>query len=97
MGLPSDNPEGYAQGSPITHAGGLKGHLLLIHGTGDDNVHYQNFEALVNRLVALGKPFSMMAYPNRTHSLSEGEGTRRHMFELMTRFLEQNLPPGPRG
>ena len=97
MGLPSDNAEGYKQGSPITHAEGLKGNLLLIHGTGDDNVHYQNCEALVNRLIALNKPFSMMAYPNRTHSISEGEGTRRHLFELMTRFLEQNLPPGPRG
>jgi dipeptidyl-peptidase-4 len=96
MGLPSDNPEGYKQGSPITHAGGLKGNLLLVHGTGDDNVHYQNCEALVNRLIALGKPFSMMAYPNRTHSINEGEGTRRHLFQLMTRFLEQNLPPGAR-
>ena len=94
MGLPSDNPEGYEQGSPITHAAGLRGNLLLIHGTGDDNVHYQNCEALVNRLIALNKPFSMMAYPNRTHSISEGEGTRRHLFELMTRFLEQNLAPG---
>ncbi|MGA2702188.1 MAG: prolyl oligopeptidase family serine peptidase [Isosphaeraceae bacterium] len=73
-----------------------KGNLLLIHGTGDDNVHDQNCEVLVDRLIALGKPFSMMAYPNRTHSISEGEGTRRHLFELMTRFLEQNLPPGPR-
>lgn len=97
MGQPSDNPEGYKQGSPITHAGGLKGNLLLIHGTGDDNVHYQNCEVLVDRLIALGKTFSMMAYPNRTHSISEGEGTRRHLYDLMTRFLEQNLPPGPRG
>jgi dipeptidyl-peptidase-4 len=97
MGRPSDNPEGYKQGSPITHAQKLQGNLLLVHGTGDDNVHYQNCEALVDRLIALGKPFSMMAYPNRTHSISEGEGTRRHLFELLTRFLEQNLPPGPRG
>jgi dipeptidyl-peptidase-4 len=96
MGLPSNNPEGYKQGSPITHAGGLKGKLLLIHGTGDDNIHYQNFEVLVNRLIALNKPFSMMAYPNRTHSISEGAGTRRHLFGLMTRFLEQSLPAGGR-
>jgi dipeptidyl-peptidase-4 len=96
MGLPEDNPEGYKLGSPITHAGSLKGNLLLIHGTGDDNVHYQNLEALVNRLIALNKPFSMMSYPNRTHSISEGEGTRRHLFELMTRFLEQNLQAGAR-
>ena len=97
MGRPEENPEGYKQGSPITHAGGLKGKLLLIHGTGDDNVHYQNCEVLVDRLIALGKPFSMMAYPNRTHSISEGDGTRRHLFELITRYLEQNLPPGPGG
>jgi dipeptidyl-peptidase-4 len=97
MGLPSENPEGYKDGSPISHAAGLKGDLLLIHGTSDDNVHYQNCEALVDRLVALGKPFTVMAYPNRTHSINEGEGTRRHMFELMTHFLEQHLPPGPRG
>jgi dipeptidyl-peptidase-4 len=96
MGLPSENPEGYKQGSAITHAAGLKGNLLLIHGTGDDNVHYQNLEVLVNRLIELGKPFSMMAYPNRTHSISEGEGTRQHLFELMLRFLEQYLPPGAR-
>jgi dipeptidyl-peptidase-4 len=96
MGLPSENPEGYAQGSPITHAAGLKGNLLLIHGTGDDNVHYQNLEVLVNRLIELGKPFSMMAYPNRTHSISEGEGTRKHLYELMVRFLEEHLPPGAR-
>ena len=96
MGRPDDNPEGYKQGSPITHASNLKGNLLLIHGTGDDNVHYQNCEALVDRLIALGKPFTMMSYPNRTHSISEGEGTRKHLFELMTHFLEQNLPPGPR-
>jgi dipeptidyl-peptidase-4 len=96
MGLPSDNAEAYAQGSPITHAGGLKGSLLLIHGTADDNVHYQNLEVLVNRLVELNKPFSMMAYPGRTHSISEGSGTRKHHFELMTRFLEEHLAPGPR-
>ncbi len=67
-----------------------------MHGTGDDNVHFQNCEALVDRLIALGKPFSMTVYPNRTHGISEGEGTRRHLFDLMTRFLAQNLPPGPK-
>jgi dipeptidyl-peptidase-4 len=96
MGLPSDNPEGYRDGSPVTHAEGLKGNLLLIHGTGDDNVHYQNMEVLVNRLIALNKPFQMMAYPGRTHSISEGEGTSRHLFGLIMRFLKEHLPPGPR-
>jgi dipeptidyl-peptidase-4 len=93
MGLPDGNAEGYRDGSPITFAGGLKGNLLIIHGTGDDNCHYQSCERLINRLVALNKPFSMLAYPNRTHSISEGENTSRHLYESMTRFLEQNLHP----
>jgi hypothetical protein len=74
MGLPKDNAEGYRLGSPINFAEGLKGNLLIIHGTGDDNVHYQGTERLINRLVALGKPFDMMAYPNRTHAIAEGPG-----------------------
>jgi len=96
MGLPSDNEEGYRNGSPITFAHQLKGHLLLIHGTGDDNCHYQSCEALVNELIRHNKPFSMMAYPNRSHSISEGENTGRHLYELLTRYLKENLPPGPK-
>ena len=96
MGLPSDNVEGYRDGSPITHAHQLQGDLLLIHGTGDDNVHYQSSEALVNRLVANNKQFSMMAYPNRTHSIREGRNTTRHLYETMYRFLSTRLPAGPR-
>jgi dipeptidyl-peptidase-4 len=94
MGLPQDNAEDYKQGSPITFAGRLQGNLLLIHGTGDDNVHYQGSEALVDALVAANKQFTVMAYPNRTHALSEGTNTRRHLFELMTRFLREHLPAG---
>ena len=96
MGLPEDNEEGYREGSPITHAAHLKGNLLLVYGTGDDNCHYQNCEALVDELVAQGKPFSLMAYPNRTHSLREGRNTQRHLYGLLTRYLEEHLPPGPR-
>jgi dipeptidyl-peptidase-4 len=96
MGLPSDNPEGFKNGSPITFAHQLQGNLLLVHGTGDDNVHYQNAEALVNALVAANKPFTMMSYPNRAHGISEGRGTRRHLYELLTRYLREHLPPGPR-
>jgi dipeptidyl-peptidase-4 len=96
MGLPDENEEGYREGSPITHAHRLKGNLLLVHGTGDDNCHYQSTEALVNRLIECNKPFTMMAYPNRTHGIREGENTRRHLFELLTRFLMENLPPEPR-
>ena len=92
MGLPDDNDEGYTQGSPITHADGLTGDLLIIHGTGDDNVHYQNSEQLVDKLIELNKKFSFMIYPDRSHSIDEKEGTKRHLYGLMTDFLHQKLP-----
>ncbi len=95
MGTPQDNPEGYRRGSPITYAENLKGNLLLVHGTGDDNVHYQGSEALINRLIEYNRPFTMMAYPNRSHGIFEGRGTTRHLFELLTRYLHENLPAGP--
>jgi dipeptidyl-peptidase 4 len=65
--------------------------LLLVHGGGDDNVHYQNTEVLVNALVAANKPFTMMEYPNRTHCICQGRNTQLHLFELITRYLDQNL------
>jgi dipeptidyl-peptidase-4 len=65
-----------------------------VHGTGDDNVHYQNTEALVNKLVSANKPFTMMSYPNRSHGIFEGTNTSRHLFELLTRYLKENLPAG---
>ncbi len=92
-GLPQTNAEGYDRGSPITYAGGLRGNLLLIHGTGDDNVHYQNTEALVNALIDATRPFSLMAYPNRTHSISGGT-TSVHLYGLMERYLDQHLMGG---
>jgi dipeptidyl-peptidase-4 len=95
MGLPKDNEEGFRDGSPITFARQLKGNLLIVHGTGDDNVHFQGFEALVNELVANNKRFTMMAYPNRSHGISEGKGTTLHLYTMFTRFLNENLPPGP--
>ncbi|MFN7949369.1 MAG: S9 family peptidase [Blastocatellia bacterium] len=95
MGLPQQNEEDYQQGSPITFAEQLRGNLLIVHGTGDDNVHYQGTERLINKLIALNKPFTMMAYPNRSHSISEGRNTSRHLYELLTRYLRQNLPAGP--
>ncbi|MFO0802024.1 MAG: S9 family peptidase [Gemmataceae bacterium] len=96
MGLPQENAEDYKQGSPITHAAGLKGNLLLVHGTGDDNVHYQGVEKLMNRLIELNKPFTAMAYPNRSHSIDEGPNTSRHLYSLLTRYLNDHLPPGPK-
>jgi dipeptidyl-peptidase 4 len=94
MGLPGENVEGFTQGSPINFAHQLKGNLLLIHGTGDDNCHYHATEALINELVRHNKPFSMMAYPNRSHAINEGRNTTLHLRELMTRYLKDNLPPG---
>jgi len=97
MGLPNTNSYGYTEGSPITHAKNLKGKLLLIHGTGDDNVHYQGSERLINELVKNNKLFSMMAYPNRSHGIYEGEGTTMHLYNTMTNYLLTNLKPGPAG
>ncbi len=96
MGLPRDNVTGYLEGSPLSFADRLKGNLLLVHGTGDDNCHYQGTEALINELIRHQKPFTMMAYPNRTHSISEGAGTTVHLRNLLTRYLKENLPAGPK-
>jgi dipeptidyl-peptidase-4 len=94
MGLPLDNAEDYKQSSATTFVKGLKGDLLIVHGTGDDNVHYQGTEYLLDALIAANKPFTIMPYPNRTHSISEGEGTTRHLYELLTRYLKEHLPAG---
>jgi dipeptidyl-peptidase 4 len=90
-GLPADNKAGYDRGSPLTYVNGLRGNLLLIHGSGDDNVHFQNSEVLINALVAANKPFTMMEYPNRTHCVCQGKNTQAHLFELISRYLDQNL------
>ncbi|HEY3885959.1 MAG TPA: DPP IV N-terminal domain-containing protein, partial [Vicinamibacterales bacterium] len=96
MGVPQDNADGYQKGSPINFAQGLEGHLLVVHGSGDDNVHYQGTERLVNRLVELGKSFDLMVYPNRTHAIAEGPGTTVHVYQLIARYFVTHLPPGPR-
>jgi len=95
MGLPEQNENGYRIGSPINFAEGLKGKLLIVHGSGDDNVHYQGTERLVNRLVELGKPFDLMVYPNRTHAIAEGPGTTVHVYHLIARYFLEHLPPSP--
>ncbi|MBL0200470.1 MAG: DPP IV N-terminal domain-containing protein [Chitinophagaceae bacterium] len=94
MGLPQENREDFINGSPVTYAKNLKGNLLYIHGTGDDNVHFSNAELLVNELVKYNKQFQYMAYPNRSHSISEGEGTFQHLSTLYTNYLKQHCPPG---
>jgi dipeptidyl-peptidase-4 len=96
METPEVNPEGYQKSAPINFAEGLKGDLLIIHGTGETNTHLQITEGLVDRLIELGKQFDYMAYPNRDHGLREGQGTAMHLRMLMTRYLIQHLPPGPR-
>lgn len=96
MGLPKDNVDGFLNGSPVNFAKQLKGNLLLIHGTGDDNCHYQGTEALINELIRHNKPFRMMAYPNRSHGIGEGKNTTLHLRELMTWYLYRHLPLGPK-
>ncbi len=96
MGLPQENMDNYVKGSAIYYAKNLKGNLLFIHGTGDDNVQYDNAEALLNELIKYNKTFQFMPYPNRTHSISEGAGTSKHLSTLYTDFMRKNCPPGPR-
>ncbi|MEZ0484066.1 S9 family peptidase [Fibrella aquatica] len=96
MGLPQENREDFVAGSPITHAKGLKGNLLYIHGTGDDNVHYANAEMLLDELIKHNKLFQFIAYPNRSHGIYEGAGTRQHLSTMYTDFLKKNCPPGAR-
>jgi len=96
MGLLPDDKHFFVDNSPLAHAQGLRGNLLLVHGTGDDNVHYNNAEQMINALIKYNKPFQLMSYPNRTHSISEGEGTGRHLATTYTRFLKQYCPPGGR-
>lgn len=88
---PQDNPAGYDDNSPITHAGSLKGNFLLIHGTGDDNVHFQNTVNLQNALIAEGKQFRSFYYPDRAHGIRKGKKTRSHLYGMMTDFLLESL------
>ena len=96
MGLPQENMEDFIIGSPITYAKNLQGNLLYIHGTGDDNVHYQNAELLLNELIKYNKQFQFMPYPNRSHGFREGEGTKEHLSTLFTNYLKLHCPPGGR-
>ncbi|SFQ71540.1 S9 family peptidase [Hymenobacter arizonensis] len=96
MGLLPEDKHYFVDNSPLAHAKKLRGNLLLVHGTGDDNVHYNNAEQMINELVKHNKTFQLMAYPNRTHSISEGEGTSVHLASTFTKFLKANCPPGGR-
>jgi dipeptidyl-peptidase-4 len=94
MGLPNESEAAYKQASPVTYAKNLKGNLLYIHGTGDDNVHYKNAEVLINELIKYDKMFNLMIYPNRTHSISEGEGTGQHLGNTFIKFIMEYAPAG---
>jgi dipeptidyl-peptidase-4 len=87
---PQENPHGYDDNSPVNHVDKLKGNLLLVHGTGDDNVHFQNSVALEDALIKANKQFQSFYYPNRNHGISGGN-TRLHLYQMMTDFLEKNL------
>lgn len=90
------NPDGYERSAPINFAEGLKGRLLIIHGSGETNTHLQIVEGLIDRLISLGKPFDYMVYPNRDHGIKEGDGTVVHFRMYMLRYLLENLPPLPK-
>ncbi|HXS98509.1 MAG TPA: DPP IV N-terminal domain-containing protein [Candidatus Limnocylindrales bacterium] len=94
MGLPADNAKGYHDGSPISYAEGLKGKLLIVHGTGDDNVHFQGTQRLLNKLISLNKQFHFMEYPNRRHGVQGSDPV--HLDTLRYGFFEEYLPAGPR-
>ncbi|HVW97117.1 MAG TPA: DPP IV N-terminal domain-containing protein [Mucilaginibacter sp.] len=98
MGVPVDEAsrEVFIKGSPITYAKNLRGNLLYIHGTGDDNVHYKNAEMLINELVKYNRQFQFMSYPNRSHGIYEGPGTSLHLRTLYTNYLKEHCPPGGR-
>ena len=96
MNTPENNPEGYKAGSPITWAEGLKGELLLVHGSGDDNVHFQGSQRLLNRLISLDKQVDFMEFPNRSHCICEGRGTTLNIYSLLTRYLTTHLAAGGR-
>ena len=92
MGLPSENQEGYRRSSPANNASDLRGRLLIVHGTGDDNVHFQNTVQFVNALIDAGKQFDLMIYPGKTHGIS-GTAADTHLFHLMENHFEKYLSP----
>ncbi len=98
MGVPIDDAsrEVFIKGSPVTYAKNLRGNLLYVHGTGDDNVHYRNAELLINELVKYNRQFQLMSFPNRTHGIFEGPGTTQFLRTLYTNYLKTHCPPGPR-
>jgi dipeptidyl-peptidase-4 len=90
MRTPQENEKGYDENSPINHVQQLKGKYLLIHGSGDDNVHYQNTMEMINAMVRANKQFDLFIYPNRNHGIYGGN-TRNHLFTMMLDYTLKNL------
>jgi dipeptidyl-peptidase-4 len=93
MRTPAENPDGYDENSPLTYPERLEDPLLLVHGTGDDNVHFQNTVQMVAALQEAGKPFDLMIYPNKTHAIA-GTNTRIHLYSMMLDWWTETLMPG---
>jgi len=91
MQTPQENPSGYDDNSPLNYANLLQGKYLLVHGSGDDNVHFQNSMRMSNALIEANKPFDQAIYPDRTHGIYRGKNTRLHLYNKMTKFIHDNL------
>jgi len=91
MQTPQENASGYDDNSPINYADKLEGNYLLVHGTGDDNVHAQNSMRMINALVEANKPFDLAMYPDRAHGIRKGKNTRLHLYKKMTTFIQENM------
>jgi dipeptidyl-peptidase-4 len=90
MRTPQENPGGYDDNSPTTHVGELEGHYLLVHGSADDNVHFQNTTRMISALVDADKQFDLFVYPDKNHGIYGGN-TRYHLYTKMTNFITENL------
>jgi dipeptidyl-peptidase-4 len=91
MQTPQENPSGYDENSPINYADKLEGKYLIVHGSGDDNVHQQNTMRMVNALIEANKDFDQAIYPDRTHGIYRGRNTRLHLYRKMTSFIQESL------
>jgi len=91
MQTPQENAKGYDENSPINFAHLLKGKYLLIHGSGDDNVHVQNTMRMANALIKANKQFDLFIYPDRAHGIYSTRNDRLHLYQKMTDFIEKNL------
>ncbi len=96
MRTPAENPDGYRETAPLNFVDGLTATYLVVHGTGDDNVHPANTFQLIQKLQQSGKPFEMMLYPNKTHAIAGAE-TQAHLFATLTRFFDDALAPTSTG